>query len=169
MFFDVQSAEILNPETAVLKKNLRSLNSSVQDLFIASPHVLYTGVLFIRTNSGRKDLEGGFGRYRGTSMPCQLCVGPRAGGEPWRCPRRRALGGRGDAVAVCQREPTHTPTPRKRMATALELRWRCGRDHKHSRHSSPPKPRRGCEAQAPCGAAGPRRSARIMACSGWLG
>lgn len=55
------------------------------------------------------------------------------------------------------------------METALDPRRRRGRYHKHSRPPSSPKPRMGGEAQAPCGAAGPRRSARIMACSGWRG
>jgi len=32
---------------------------------------------------------------------------------------------------------------------ALDLRRRCGQDHKYKRLPSPPKPRRGCVAQAP--------------------
>ena len=98
-----------------------------------------------------------------------FCGAKSRGRERSDPPRRGALGGRGDAVAVCQREPTHAPTPRSRMATALDPRRRRAQDHKHSRPPSPPKPRTGGEAQAPCGAAGPRRSARIMACSGWRG
>jgi hypothetical protein len=55
-------------------------------------------------------------------------------------PRRGALGGRGDAVAVCQREPTHAPTPRNRMATALDPRRRRAGLHQHRVQPSPPKP-----------------------------
>ena len=52
-------------------------------------------------------------------MPASSAWGHRAGGEPWRCPRRQALGGRGDAVAVCQRESTPPPR-RERCKTSVE-------------------------------------------------
>jgi hypothetical protein len=38
-------------------------------------------------------------------------VGRVSGGKAKRLPTRRSKGGRGDAVAFCQREPTTAPTP----------------------------------------------------------